>query len=158
MRVSITLNQKKKDKIYQAYKWLTDTLKDKILEGEIDNYNSNSIQGRMHKKKDLISWEMVKKIYNLFKKNKNIKLFHIKAHTDKQDVHSLGNEQADRLATESIGGSIGGGHKKLNKIYLNVPFAQKDVAKKLGAKWDRKKKKWFTEDNNKLKGELVKMF
>jgi radical SAM protein with 4Fe4S-binding SPASM domain len=54
---------KKKDKIYQAYKWLTDTLKDKILEGEIDNYNSNSIQGRMHKKKDLISWEMVKKMY-----------------------------------------------------------------------------------------------
>ena len=117
------------------------------------------------RKMESINWknnipniEMVKKIYNLFKKNKNIKLFHIKAHTGKQDVHSLGNEQADRLATESIGGIIGGGHKILNKIYLNVPFAQKDIAKKLGAKWDRKKKKWFTEDNNKQKGELVKMF
>ena len=28
------------------------------------------------------------------------------------------------------------------KIYLNVPFAQKDEAKALGARWDAVKKKW----------------
>lgn len=28
------------------------------------------------------------------------------------------------------------------KIYLNVPFAQKDEAKALGAKWDGVQKKW----------------
>jgi hypothetical protein len=29
------------------------------------------------------------------------------------------------------------------KTYLNVPFAQKDEAKALGAKWDAAKKKWY---------------
>lgn len=28
------------------------------------------------------------------------------------------------------------------KIYLNVPFAQKDEAKALGARWDAVQKKW----------------
>lgn len=26
---------------------------------------------------------------------------------------------------------------------LNVPFAEKDEAKSLGARWDSKKKKWY---------------
>jgi len=30
-----------------------------------------------------------------------------------------------------------------SKIYLNVPFAQKDEAKALGARWDAINKKWF---------------
>ena len=30
-----------------------------------------------------------------------------------------------------------------SKTYLNVPFAQKDAAKALGAKWDPKKKQWY---------------
>jgi len=30
-----------------------------------------------------------------------------------------------------------------SKIYLNVPFAQKDEAKALGARWDAVKKKWY---------------
>lgn len=30
-----------------------------------------------------------------------------------------------------------------SKTYLNVPFAQKDEAKALGARWDAIKKKWF---------------
>ncbi len=29
------------------------------------------------------------------------------------------------------------------KTYLNVPFAQKDEAKALGAKWDPANKKWY---------------
>lgn len=28
-------------------------------------------------------------------------------------------------------------------MYLNVPFADKESAKKLGAKWDAEKKKWY---------------
>lgn len=28
-------------------------------------------------------------------------------------------------------------------LYLHVPFAEKDRAKNLGAKWDAKKKKWY---------------
>ena len=30
-----------------------------------------------------------------------------------------------------------------SKTYLNVPFAQKDEAKALGARWDAVQKKWF---------------
>jgi hypothetical protein len=30
-----------------------------------------------------------------------------------------------------------------SKTYLNVPFAQKDEAKAVGAKWDAANKKWF---------------
>lgn len=30
-----------------------------------------------------------------------------------------------------------------SKVYLNVPYAQKDAAKALGARWDASKKKWY---------------
>lgn len=30
-----------------------------------------------------------------------------------------------------------------SKIYLNVPYAQKDAAKTLGARWDAINKKWY---------------
>ena len=53
----------KKKKIYDAYSWLTNELKEKMKKKEILNYNSKSIQGKLHKKKDLISWEMIKKMY-----------------------------------------------------------------------------------------------
>jgi DNA topoisomerase III len=36
------------------------------------------------------------------------------------------------------------------KIYLNIPFSEKDEGKKLGARWDPKKKKWFSDDKSKL--------
>lgn len=32
------------------------------------------------------------------------------------------------------------------KTYLNVPYSEKEDAKKLGAKWDIKKKKWYIEN------------
>ncbi len=33
------------------------------------------------------------------------------------------------------------------KSYLNVPYAEKDAAKALGAKWDPAKKKWYVPKN-----------
>ena len=53
----------KKKKIYDAYDWLTNKIKEKISTNKIKNYNSNSVQGRLHKKKDILSWEMIKKMY-----------------------------------------------------------------------------------------------
>jgi hypothetical protein len=35
------------------------------------------------------------------------------------------------------------------KMYLSVPFTQKDEVKKLGANWDTKYKKWFINKNHK---------
>ena len=37
--------------------------------------------------------------------------------------------------------------KSQSKIYLNVPYAQKDAAKALGAKWDPTHKKWYVPAN-----------
>ena len=53
----------KKKRIYDAYNWLTDQINKKSQSKDIVNYNSNSIQGKLHKKKDAISWAMVKKMY-----------------------------------------------------------------------------------------------
>lgn len=43
-----------------------------------------------------------------------------------------------------------------NTVYLNVPFVDKDAAKKLGARWDGETKKWYTnEDPKKFKQWLA---
>lgn len=34
------------------------------------------------------------------------------------------------------------------KVYLNVPFEEKDQAKSLGAQWDGSKRQWFVHDKN----------
>jgi radical SAM protein with 4Fe4S-binding SPASM domain len=53
----------KKQKILDAYSKLTKKINNDIVKGKIINYNSKSIQGRVHSKKDQISWQLVKKIY-----------------------------------------------------------------------------------------------
>lgn len=60
--VYVTPTDKQK-KILEAYDWLTNEIKNKMKTGKIINYNSNSLQGRLHQKKDIISWEMIKKMY-----------------------------------------------------------------------------------------------
>ena len=37
---------------------------------------------------------------------------------------------------------------KVGKIYLNVPFIKKNLAKKLGAWWDSEEKKWYAPMSN----------
>ena len=56
----------------------------------------------------------------LFKKYKNVKLIHIKAHTGLKDEHSIGNEHADTLAGEAIG-------IKKFKYYENFKVQNKDT-------------------------------
>ena len=48
---------------------------------------------------DIPNKELVKTAYELYKDNShNIRFIHIRAHTQKTDIHSIGNEQADKLA------------------------------------------------------------
>jgi hypothetical protein len=42
----------------------------------------------------------------------------------------------------------------VSKIYLNVPYTEKEEAKSLGARWDKESKRWHVESCNK---NLVKM-
>ena len=55
------------------------------------------------KKKPIPNVELLKKVYLLYK-DSGVEFIHIDAHTGHQDVHSLGNEQADKLAVAAIGG------------------------------------------------------
>lgn len=98
------------------------------------------------KTKQIPNYNLVVKMYNTFKNLKNVKFQHIKAHTGAKDIHSIGNDEADRLANEAIGVKPGTLERK-KKTYINVPFNRKDEAKFAGAKWDVKKKKWYFEDS-----------
>jgi len=47
--------------------------------------------------------ELVQRIYQLYKDESNVHFIHVRAHTENQDEHSIGNDGADRLANNSIG-------------------------------------------------------
>jgi len=112
-------------------------------------------KGWKNKGKDIPNTKMVKVAYNFCKKYPNIKFIHVMAHTGLQDAHSIGNENADRLANLAIGVTSCPYANIKKKIYLNVPFEEKEDAKLLGAKWDKKKKKWFIEQKNKYKVQIM---
>jgi len=54
---------------------------------------------KQHWKVDIPNKELVKTAYELYQDVSNsVRFIHIRAHTQKTDIHSVGNEQADRLA------------------------------------------------------------
>ena len=110
-----------------------------------------------NKNKDIPNLELVKNAHKLFYNKNNIKFNHVKAHTGYLDEHSIGNENADRLANLAIG-IKNKNSKKNNKIYLSVKYENKDKAKKLGAKWDSKNKKWYIMNNFDKKEEILSEF
>ena len=97
-------------------------------------------------KKPIPNLELVKHAYETFNNIKNVKFHYIAAHTGLEDEHSKGNEGADRLANLAIGITESSHTKNKNKnkkLYLKLPYAEKEEGKKLGTKWDSKKKKWY---------------
>jgi len=55
--------QEKREKIFEAYTWLTNKILEMTKNNKLKNYNTKSIQGKLHNKKDEISWELTKKMY-----------------------------------------------------------------------------------------------
>ena len=108
------------------------------------------------KTKKIPNLELVKKAYLLAKDLNHITFKYIRAHTGLEDEHSIGNENADRLANESIG--IIDNKNKKEKIYLNVKFEEKEEIKMLDGKWDYKKKKWYIYSDNKNKLKILEKF
>ena len=51
---------------------------------------------------DMPNIDLVTLLQKLYHGKNNVKFFHVKAHTNKKDVHSIGNDGADRLANHSI--------------------------------------------------------
>lgn len=99
---------------------------------------------------DIPNKDLVKQAYECVQHQSNIHVHHVKAHTNKDDVHSYGNDQADKLANEAIGleNCPYADSSKPRKIYLNVAFTEKEDVKQLGGKWDPRAKKWFIYENN----------
>lgn len=108
------------------------------------------------KTKPIPNLELVKKAYLLAKDLNHVSFKYIKAHTGLEDIHSKGNENADRLANESIGYFVK--VKRKEKIYLNVSFKEKEEIKSLDGKWDYKKKKWYIYEDNIKKDEILGKF
>lgn len=51
---------------------------------------------------DIPNLDLVRAAYTLVQKHPTLSFVHVNAHTTKTDVHSVGNSQADQLATASI--------------------------------------------------------
>jgi ribonuclease HI len=66
----------------------------------IDNWLKNNWQSKY--KKPVKNKDIIKDIYAIYSKYNHINFIHIFAHTNKKDIHSLGNEKADLLARLSI--------------------------------------------------------
>ena len=104
---------------------------------------------KLKNQKSIPNLELVKKGYTIFKQFDNIKIHYIAAHTGLDDEHSRGNDGADRLANLAIGVTEcpyanKSKHIQNNKkIYINLPYNEKEEGKKLGACWDPRKKKWY---------------
>ena len=98
---------------------------------------------------------IVQAAYSFCKEHDNIEFIHVLAHTGKNDRHSIGNHHADRLANEACGVTGCPYDNRKGKIYLNIPFEDKDEAKKMGARWEPGKKKWYIFDNNKYKPQMM---
>jgi ribonuclease HI len=139
-------------------------LRDEIEQGQpIIIYSDSSYSIRccttygekMSKKGWETNRQLVEVAYNFVKKYNNIQFKHIRAHTGLEDEHSIGNEHADRLANLSIGVESCPYQRIKNKIYLKVPYDEKDEAKKMGAKWDKSKKRWYITPKNKYKVQMM---
>lgn len=107
-------------------------------------------------KDEIPNKDLVRKLYELYKGKQNVKFHHIMAHTGNTDIHSVGNDGADKLANLAIG--LEQCPYSDTKVYLNVPFHMKDQAKELGALWDHKEKKWYVLENSDKRIALVDLF
>ena len=56
----------------------------------------------MEWKKEIPNKELVKTLYDFVVQYNHLQFLHIEAHSNKQDVHSMGNHYADLLATNSL--------------------------------------------------------
>jgi len=105
---------------------------------------------------DIPNKDLVRHAYELYSQLPNVTFTHIEAHTGKQDEYSKGNAEADKLATQCLPQDY---MKYIpDKIYLNVSYDQKDIAKQMECKWDPKKKKWYIYADNKNKTFITNMF
>lgn len=67
-----------------------------------EKYNKANWETSACKKLSTYNLSLIKKGFNFFKKHKNIVLLKVKGHSDKNDIHAIGNDKADKLAKQAI--------------------------------------------------------
>lgn len=66
---------------------------------------------------DIPNKELVKTLYELYKNKSNVRFMHTKAHTNTSDIHSIGNSNADKLASSA--------NKLENDTSLTLPESER---------------------------------
>lgn len=105
-----------------------------------------------HWEQDIPNKVLVKEMYEMYRNKPNVQFTHIMAHTENQDVHSIGNLHADRLANEAIAAYLP------KRVYLDVSFQEKEEVKSQGGKWDTSKKKWYIDSTSTNFDEIVEKY
>lgn len=104
-----TNNSAELSAILEAYKIIKEDLSNKKICIFTDSEYSIKCATSYGEKCEKSNWEknipnkeLVKQIFNIYNSNDNLMLKHIKAHTNLQDNHSIGNANADKLAYSAI--------------------------------------------------------
>jgi len=103
----ITNNVAELTAVVEAIKLLSDSYGKKIgiyTDSKYTMLCASSFGEKCQKKKwsaDIPNVVLVIEVFTLVKQH-SITLLHVSAHTTNEDVHSIGNREADRLATQSI--------------------------------------------------------
>jgi len=107
--INHTNNSAELQAIIEAYKIIKDDLKDKKICIFTDSDYSIKCATSYGEKCNLNNWiknipnkDLVKEIYTIYTNNPNLMIKYIKAHTNLQDIHSIGNANADKLAYNAI--------------------------------------------------------
>lgn len=104
-----TNNNAELNAILEAYKIIKDDLKNNkiciVTDSEYcikcaTSYGEKCYQSNWSK--NIPNKDLVNQLYYIYKNEANLKLFHIKSHTNFNDIHSIGNACADKLAYSAI--------------------------------------------------------
>ncbi len=111
--------------------------------------------------KEIPNKALVRKAYHSYAAYSNVSFMHVMAHTKSDSPHARGNAEADRLANE---GALSAAKEALipvevepskiwsspgsHRIDLKVAYAEKEEAKRMGARWDPVAKVWHTVATN----------
>jgi len=89
------IKMNKEVNIYTDSQYSIDALTKWSINWEKDDWKKKN-------KKQILNLEIIKEGFYLLKKHTNVKLIHVRGHTKKTDRLSLGNNEADKLATKCI--------------------------------------------------------
>ena len=98
--------------------------------------------------KNIPNKQLVRQAYHMYEPFSNLSFMHVMAHTNDDTAHARGNAAADRLANQ--GATSSPLLSRPVRVDLKVPYARKEEAKELGARWDPSAKTWYTTGDHPL--------